>query len=399
MHKPLFEIADVLKQGFAEHEKTFGPLQPDHYKVVNAITACRSAALGGHIDRCDHCNHERISYNSCRNRHCPKCQALARANWVEQRMDDLLPVPYFHIVFTIPQQLNPFALRNKKTFYTIFFRAVSETLQTFAKNPKYLGGEIGFFTILHTWGQNLLDHPHIHCVVPGGAMVHGNRWRHCRKGFIFPVKALAALFKGKMLDYFKQAVADHSIELHGSLEKYKLSETFSALLNTLYEISWVVYCKPPFAGPQAVLKYLGQYTHRIAISNRRIVAMNDKTVSFVWKDYAAGNKQKTMTLAIGEFIRRFLLHVVPNGFVRIRHYGFLSNRAKKDKLKLCSKILGNKPATEKPEEKDTSRHWYDIFIRLTGKDPTLCPVCANGHMKTYREIPRGFLPLENAMAA
>ena len=313
MNKPLFEIADVLKIGFARYEQTHHPLPPDQYKVVNAITACRTAVLGGHIDRCDHCSHERISYNSSRNRHCPKCQALARAQWVEQRMSDLLPVPYFHVVFTLPNQLNAFALRNKKAFYTLFFQAVSETLQTFAQDPKHLGAEIGFFTILHTWGQNLLDHPHIHCVLPGGGLINGSKWKSCKTNFIFPVKAMAALFKGKMVDYFKTAVENGVIECFGTLEPFKDKVTFKTLIDTLYKTDWVVYAKPPFAGPQAVLKYLGRYTHRVEIGNSRIVALSDKTVSFLWKDYADGNKQKTMTLSIVEFIRRFLLHVIPKG--------------------------------------------------------------------------------------
>jgi hypothetical protein len=219
MNKPPLEIADVLREGFSDYNETYGPLQPDQYKVANAIMACRTAALGGHIDKCDQCSHERISYNSCRNRHCPKCQALARAQWVELRMRDLLPVPYFHAVFTLPAQLNAFALRNKKVFYGIFFEAVSETLQTFAHDQKYLGGEIGVISILHTWGQNLLDHPHIHCVVPGGGLVGNSRWKHCGKGFLFPAKAMSALFKGKMLDYFKTAVENHEIELSGSLQQ------------------------------------------------------------------------------------------------------------------------------------------------------------------------------------
>lgn len=396
MSKPLFEIADVLKTGFARYNQAYSPLPPDQYKVANALTACRTAVLGGHIDRCDHCTHERISYNSCRNRHCPKCQALARAQWVEQRTSDLLPVPYFHVVFTLPNQLNVFALRNKKAFYALFFQAVSETLQAFAHDPKHLGAKIGFFTILHTWGQNLLDHPHIHCVVPGGGLIDDTRWKPCKNGFIFPVKPLAALFKGKMLDYFKTAVENSDIECFGTLERFKDKTTFRSLIDTLYKTNWVVYAKPPFAGPQSVLKYLGRYTHRVAIGNSRIVALSDKTVSFTWKDYADGNKQKTMTLAIEEFIRRFLLHVIPKGFVRIRHYGFLSNHSKKESISRCMKALGKDPL---PREEKPSRCWQDMAIRLTGKDPTICPVCNQGHMKTYREIPRSAPPLAHEAAA
>jgi hypothetical protein len=396
MNKPLFEIADVLETGFTRYNQAYSPLPPDQYKVVNALTACRTSILGGHIDRCNHCAHERISYNSCRNRHCPKCQALARAQWVERRMSDLLPVPYFHVVFTLPNQLNAFALRNRKAFYTLFFQAVSETLLSFAHDPKHLGAEIGFFTILHTWGQNLLDHPHIHCVVPGGGLIDGTRWKSCKNGFIFPVKALAALFKGKMLDYFKTAVESGDIECFGTLEPLKDKTMFKTLIDTLYKTDWVVYAKPPFAGPQAVLKYLGRYTHRVAIGNSRIVALSDRTVSFTWKDYADGNKQKTMTLSIVEFIRRFLLHVIPKGLVRIRHYGFLSNRSKKESFARCMKALGKNPVVR---EEKPSRSWRDRAIRLTGKDPTICPVCNQGHMKTYREIPRSSPPFAHDVAA
>ncbi len=399
MNRPSLEIADILREGFAGYNEAYGPLQPDQYKVANAIMACRTAALGGHIDKCDQCSHERISYNSCRNRHCPKCQALARAQWVELRMRDLLPVPYFHAVFTLPAQLNAFALRNKKAFYTIFFEAVSETLQTFAKDPKYLGGEIGVISILHTWGQNLLDHPHIHCVVPGGGLVGNGRWKHCGKGFLFPVKAMSALFKGKMLDYFKTAVENQEMELSGSLQQYANPSTFSDLLTTLYKAQWIVYIKPPFAGPKAVLKYLGRYTHRVAISNSRLISMTDISTTFRWKDYADNNRQKAMTLSRVEFIRRFLLHVIPSGFVRIRHYGFLSNRSRKEKLTQCMKILGVKPPDHSAEQAPESRHWYDIMKQLTGKDPTICPVCGKGHMKTYKEIARNPVPFEGCEAA
>jgi len=399
MNKPPLEIADVLREGFSDYNETYGPLQPDQYKVANAIMACRTAALGGHIDKCDQCSHERISYNSCRNRHCPKCQALARAQWVELRMRDLLPVPYFHAVFTLPAQLNAFALRNKKVFYGIFFEAVSETLQTFAHDQKYLGGEIGVISILHTWGQNLLDHPHIHCVVPGGGLIGNSRWQHCGKGFLFPVKAMSAVFKGKMLDYFKTAVENHEIELSGSLQQYASYVAFSDLLTALYKTQWIVYVKPPFAGPKAVLKYLGRYTHRVAISNNRLTSLTDSGIAFRWKDYADHNRQKIMTLSLTEFIRRFLLHVIPGGFVRIRYYGFLSNRCRKEKLKQCMKNLGVKPPEDTVAQVPQSRHWYDIVKWLTGKDPTICPVCGKGHMRTYREIARSPVPLERWEAA
>jgi hypothetical protein len=393
MNKPILEVADVFRIGFADYNSAFGPLQPDHYKAADAIMACRTSLLGGHIDRCDHCNHERISYNSCRNRHCPKCQALLRAQWVEHRISDLLPVHYFHVVFTIPEHLNAFALRNKKAFYSIFFQAVSETLQAFAHDEKYLGGEIAFFAVLHTWGQNLMDHPHIHCVIPGGALMENGCWKHCPKNFLFPIKPLSVLFKGKLLDYFKKAIETGDIELCGNLQQYKNLPVLQALIDTLYKTQWIVYVKPPFAGPKAVIKYLGRYTHRIAISNNRLVSMDEKNVAFKWKDYADGNRQKIMPLTIVEFIRRFMLHVIPTGFVRIRHYGFLSNRSRKVKLLECRKALGVKPVEQENSNEKQSRHWYDLVIQLTGVDPMICPVCKIGHMKKYKEIPALSLPL------
>jgi hypothetical protein len=392
MNKPLFEVADIFHKGFGLYEKVFGPLQPDQYKVANALMACRTFILGGHIDRCDHCNHERIAYNSCRNRHCPKCQALQRAKWVEARTRELLPVPYFHVVFTLPQELNAFALRNKEPFYSIFFQAVSETLATFGQDAKYLGAQIGFIAILHTWGQTLIDHPHIHCVVPGGGLVGNNKWKHLKKDFLFPIKPLSALFKGKMLAYFKSALIDKTIMLHGTLKQYENPQELKTLFDCLYEAQWIVYAKPPFAGPKAVFKYLSRYTHRIAISNNRILSVTDDSVTFSWKDYADGNKRKNMTLPITEFIRRFMLHVVPTGFVRIRHFGFLSNRCRKAKLHQCLYLLGVLPQLDARIEPEANDKNHDAGMALTETDSTLCPVCKKGHMKTIREIPRGASP-------
>jgi hypothetical protein len=392
MNKPLFEIADIFRKGFGQYQQAFGPLPPDQYKVANAIMACRTSALGGHIDKCDHCSHERISYNSCRNRHCPKCQALQRAKWVDSRTRELLPVPYFHVVFTLPQELNAFALRNKESFYSIFFQAASETLTTFGLDPKYLGAQIGFIAILHTWGQSLIDHPHIHCVVPGGGLIGNEKWKHLKKDFLFPIKPLSALFKGKMLDYFKAGLRNKSIELHGTLQKFENPEALKKLFDSLYEAQWIVYAKPPFAGPKAVFKYLGRYTHRIAISNNRIISVTDDSVTFSWKDYADNNKQKNMTLSIIEFIRRFLLHVIPTGFVRIRHFGFLSNRNRKSKLHQCLYLLGELPQLDERMEQKTTEKGHEAGTTATQTEPSLCPVCKKGHMKPLREIPRGAAP-------
>ncbi len=398
MSKPHFEIADVLKEGFARYNEAFGPLQPDQYKVANAIMACRTSALGGHIDKCDHCSHERISYNSCRNRHCPKCQAMLRAKWVDSRTRELLPVPYFHVVFTLPQELNAFALRNKETFYSLFFQAVSESLTTLGQDAKYLGAQIGFIAILHTWGQTLIDHPHIHCLVPGGGIIGHKKWKHLKKDFLFPIKPLSALFKGKMLDYFTKAVGDKTIKLHGTLQQYENPAALKKLIDSMYQSQWIVYAKPPFAGPTAVFKYLGRYTHRIAISNNRIVSITDESVTFSWKDYADGNKRKNMTLPITEFIRRFLLHVIPTGFVRIRHYGFLSNRDRKVRLHQCLYLLGVLPQLDARIETEAAEKRHDFGMDLTQINSRLCPLCKKGLMKTIREIPRGAPPPTDQIA-
>jgi hypothetical protein len=378
-------VADIFRDGFPAYVQVHGPLPGEHYKAADAIRGCRTARMGGHVYACDACGHEHITYNSCRNRHCPQCQALARAHWVQKRMEELLPVPYFHVVFTIPAELNPFALRNKRAVYAILFHAVSETLLELARNKKHLGASIGFIAVLHTWGQNLMDHPHVHCVVPGGGIKNG-AWVHGKGGFLFPVQVMGALFRGKFMAYFKKAVADRTIGFHGALAAYQNQGAYQNLLDALYATDWIVYAKPPFAGPQAVLKYLGSYTHRIAISNRRIRALEEGRVSFSWRSYADGNAVKTMTLTVPEFIRRFFLHVLPTGFRRIRYYGFLGNRARKTMLPLCRQALGAPaPETGKNEPPQT---WVELCIQLTGTDPTICPICKTGRLKPAREISR-----------
>jgi hypothetical protein len=296
------------------------------------------------------------------------------------------------VVFTLPQEFNAFALRNKESFYSIFFQAVSETLTTLGLDKKYLGAQIGFIAILHTWGQNLMDHPHIHCVVPGGGLVGNEKWKHLKMDFLFPIKPLSALFKGKMLDFFKAGLQNGSIEFHGSLQQYENPDALKKLIDSLYDAQWIVYAKPPFAGPKAVFKYLGRYTHRIAISNNRIVSMTDEYVTFSWKDYADGNNRKNMTLPIIEFIRRFLLHVIPTGFVRIRHFGFLSNRNRKSKLHQCLYLLGELPQLDARMEQETTEKGHEAGIIAMQAESSLCPVCKKGHMKPFREIPRGAAP-------
>ena len=358
--------------------RTYGPSYRETHKLplnqlrtMHAIEVCRTAELGGHTDECEECGHVKISYNSCRNRHCPKCQFLKKEKWIEARGKELLPIQYFHVVFTLPQELNPLALRNRELIYTILFKAASETLADCAR--KRLGVQIGSTGILHTWGQNLMDHPHVHCIVTGGGLSHG-KWISSKRRFLFPVKVLSPLFKGKFLDFFKKAY--EADELHG------VGEDFTTFLSGLYAKDWVVYCKPPFNGPETVLKYLGRYTHRVAITNHRILRLEDGLVSFSRKDYADGNKHKIMTLDAFEFIRRFLLHVLPDGFVKIRHFGFLSNRHRNECLEACRMLLGVK----KPEPA-SSETWQESLVRITGIDVTRCPLC-QGPMRR-KELGRG----------
>jgi hypothetical protein len=386
MEQQPIELADVFRAGFTEYCSQTPVLPLEHWKAANAIMSCHTSALGGHVFQCGHCGHEQITYNSCRNRHCPSCQAGARIEWVEKRMEELLPVPYFHVVFTLPAELNPFALRNKASMYNILFRAASETLRALAEREKYLGAEIGFIAVLHTWGQNLMDHPHLHCVVPAGGLSDGREeWvKTPDKDFLFPVKVVSKLFRGKFLDLFRKAIGNREILFHGALRQFEDDpESFRRLVDSLYKTEWVVYLKEPFASPQAVLKYLGRYTHRIAISNRRITGLTEETVSFKWKDYADGNKEKVMTLSRVEFIRRFLMHVLPTGFVRIRYFGFMGQAVRKERLRLCRALL------DVPEPQNEEKKEEVIIEGLPVKERSwVCPVCKTGHLALYLEIPR-----------
>lgn len=388
------ELADVFRAGFAGYCLQAKALPLEHYKVADAITRCHTASLGGHAYQCGHCGHEINTYNSCRNRHCPSCQAAARASWVENRIEELLPVPYFHVVFTVPAQLNQFALRNKQVFYNILFKAAAETLHTLAARAKYLDAAIGFIAVLHTWGQNLMDHPHLHCVVPaGGLSADRLQWKRTPNSeFLFPVAVVSRLFRGKFLDLFRKAVTDNEIFFHGVLQQYEVdSKAYRRLIDSLYKTGWVVYAKAPFAGPEAVLKYLGRYTHRIAISNSRLTELSEESVSFKWKDYADNDREKVMALSHGEFIRRFLLHVLPTGFVRIRYFGFLGQAVKKERLQLCRELLGMLPQKTREEKSKTPT----IEEKRTGEAPGRvlqwqCPVCKTGYFTLYREIPRPY---------
>jgi len=341
-------------------------------KVMRAIESCRTAALGGHVDACDTCEFTRISYNSCRNRHCPKCQTLNKERWIEARKDDLLNVGYFHVVFTLPDLLNPVAYQNQQIVYDLLFKAAAETLSELSADEKYLGAKIGFTSILHTWGQNLMHHPHLHCIVPGGGLNASDQWVQSRKKFFIPVKVLSRKFRGKFLAYLKQA----NLQFYGSIADLQDQEKFNEFMSSLYHKEWVVYCKPPFKNAGCVVEYLGRYTHRVAISNNRIMNLEDGMVTFKWRDYKDSNKQKEMKVTADEFIRRFLIHVLPSGFTRIRHYGLLSPRNKATKLKLCKKLTKT-PMTDLPKIKLSA---LDFMRKLTGKDVTLCPSCGVGHL-------------------
>lgn len=370
-------IADILRTGFNDYLKQYGKQPKEYYKVVNAITACKTAQLGGHILKCDDCGHEHISYNSCRNRHCPTCQGRNRAEWVEKRIEELLPVQYFHVVFTIPQELNPFAIRNKKVVYNILFKAASETISELAKDKKWINADIGFTTVLHTWGQQLMEHPHLHCIVPGGGLVKGKKkWKHCRDKFLFPIDVMKKLFRGKFMSFFKEALKKEDITLCGFLEKYKNKAKLKELIDTMYSKTWCIYAKAPFAGPEAVIKYLGNYTHRIAISNRRIVKIENGKVTFTYKDRSDNNKQKFLTLVITEFIRRFLMHILPHRFTRIRYYGIFCCRTKNEKLKICRDLLIGK--TEENIDKGIKQ--------IVSIDFTRCPICKKGHLIIHKDI-------------
>jgi predicted Zn-ribbon and HTH transcriptional regulator len=355
MPRPPVEVADIIRaagESFFEDSRKW--LTWLHLKVVNAILRCRTAALGGHMDACSKCGHEAVSYNSCRNRHCPKCQANARDRWLAAREKELLPTRYVHVVFTLPRQLSLLALQNKREIYALLFRASAETLLEVARDPKCLGAEIGFFSVLHTWNQKLQHHPHTHCVVPaGGLSPDHSRWIESQQKFFLPVNVLKEVFRGKFVDGLKNLHAEHKLCFHGTLAALQNPKAFAAWLRPLFRSKWVVYSKRPFGGAQHALRYLGQYTHRVAISNHRLVALTDGMVIFRWRDSAHKNKKRLMTLPVGEFLRRFLLHVLPPGFVRIRHFGFLAHRRRRASLPLCLQLLaesGRIPNEAKSEE-------------------------------------------------
>ena len=370
------EVADIFRAHGPGYREAHGhEMPPRHLRAMRAIELCRTAELGGHVEECDQCGAVRVSYNSCRNRHCPKCQCLDKERWLEARKKDLLPTQYFHLVFTIPESLRPLALRNQNVLYPILFRAASETLKELAADPKYLGAEVGFITILHTWSQTLIDHPHLHCIVTGGGLSpDGKKWIPCKKDFFIPVKVISRLFRGKFLAYLKEAKEKGKLAFPGNIAHLKKDHSFKAMLDDLYDQEWVVYCKPPFSSAETVMDYLGRYTHRVAISNDRLIRMQEDQITFRYRNRNDNNVLKSMTLDAFEFIRRFLLHILPDGFMKIRYYGILSHRNRKRKLALCKKLLG---VDHKEHEKES---WQDLLTRITGIDPRICPCCGKGKM-------------------
>jgi hypothetical protein len=390
MDRPKLEVADVFRRyGEAYREQHGASMSTGQRRVMTAIEVCRTAALGGHLERCDDCGHERNAYNSCADRHCPKCQSLARARWIEDRKAELLDVPYFHVVFTVPEEIAAIALQNKQIVYGILFRTTAETLRTIAADPKHLGAEIGFFAVLHSWGQNLLFHPHLHCVVPGGGpSPDGDRWVSCRPDFFLPVRVLSALFRRLFLESLEKAFQSGKLRFFGTLEPLRDRSAFTRQLALLKDRDWVVYSKPPFAGPEKVLDYVGRYTHRVAISNNRLLDIENDQVRFQWKDYRQGDQLKTMTLSAEEFIRRFLLHVLPTGFRRIRYYGFLGNRHRQQKLALCRRLLGMPVAAHAIAEATPEKDYLDRYEDLTDRSLRQCPQCRQGKMVVIRILPR-----------
>jgi hypothetical protein len=388
MRRPAFELAGIFRQ-YGEGYRQAHPLPLQQLRVMRAIEVCRTAALGGHVEQCSQCDFTRNSYNSCRNRHCPKCQNTQRAKWLESRKADLLPVEYFHVVFTVPEEIARIAFHNPEAVYGILFRAASETLLTIARDPQHLGAEIGFFAILHTWGQNLGHHPHLHCVIPGGGLSPDyERWIGCRPGFFLPVRVLSRLFRRLFLEALEQAFTNGELSF-GEMDSLNDAASFAKHLTPLRQKEWVVYSKPPFGGPAQVLEYLGRYTHRVAISNERLLDAGYGEVTFQWKDYRHHDKQKSrvMTLAASEFIRRFLIHTLPAGFQRIRHFGFLANRHRKEKLALCRRLLSDPIAELLPGAAQCL-----LVEALTGPKAALCPECGLGTMLRIQTLPAYLWP-------
>ncbi len=395
MARPTLEVAEIFRRFGDRFRLEAGALSLAQRRVMTAIERCRTAALGGHVEQCDRCHYTRVWYNSCRNRHCPKCQSLARAHWIERRNAEILNCPYFHVIFTVPETIAAIAYLNKAVVYGILFRAAATTLRTIAGDPKHLGAEIGFFAVLHTWGQQLQHHPHVHCVVTGGGLSRGStRWIACRPGFFLPVRILSRLFRRLFLQYLQDAFDAGRLRFVGALDSLSDTTAFARHLAPARTTEWVVYAKRPFAGPRQVLDYVGRYTHRVAISNNRLVDITTDQVRFQWRDYRAESEPKTMTLAATEFIRRFLLHVLPAGFQRIRYYGLLGNRHRSGKLARCRQLLGITPPPAAAASAPTTAapDYRDRVEALTGLSLRVCPICHAGGMVAVVDFPAWSVP-------
>jgi predicted Zn-ribbon and HTH transcriptional regulator len=386
-NNPKFEVADIFRlygEGFRQNNK----LSNAQLKVMRHIEICRTAELGGHVEQCSDCGFERISYNSCRDRHCPKCQTLAKEKWLNDRKAELLPCGYFHMVFTLPHVLNPVVLCNKKVALGILFTAVNQTLQSFARDPQWrLEGQLGFILVLHSWSQTLMDHFHLHCLIPGGALSFTKEnWKPANESFLFRIQSLAKEFKKRYLALLQTSYTKNELIFPGNTAQYESREAFDLLIQSASKSKWIAYAKRPFAGPEQVLGYLGRYTHRIAISNHRIQSIDNGKVVFTYRDRANDNELKTMTVSANEFIRRFLLHVLPEGFMKIRYFGFLSNRNKGEAIQLIRSLIDSE--TEWPER--VTETVIEMLFRLTGEDITCCPECKKGKMRTIQRLPGSF---------
>ncbi|WP_163338003.1 IS91 family transposase [Desulfopila sp. IMCC35008] len=377
------ELADI----FARYGKRFWEeniITAQQFKVMKRIEICCTAALGGHIEACDHCGHTQNAYNSCRDRHCPKCQTLVKEKWLNNRKAELLPCSYFHNVFTLPHELNPFIMINKKIMLGMLFSAVKETLQAFSRDPQWrLEGQLGFISVLHTWNQKLMDHYHLQCIIPAGALSYDRKkWIGARTKYLFKVQSLAKEFQRRYLNKLEKAYRKNSLSFYGKTEMYSNEKHFLKLLAALWDKQWITYAKQPFGGPEQVLEYLGRYTHRVAITNNRIVAIDDGRIRFRYRDRSDENKEKELTLSAEEFIRRFLLHVLPNGFTKIRYYGFLAHANKKTCIKLIRTLIGATTVYEKTLVENVQ----EMMLRLTGIDICCCPQCDKGKMVYFRPI-------------
>ena len=384
------EIGHLLRTFGAEFRDSHrGRLSRQQLRTMRAIEICRTAELGGHLYRCDQCGDEVVLPNSCRNRHCPKCQRLDQARWLAKRHEELLPTSYFHVVFTLPSELAPIALANQKLIYDLLFRSASHALQCAAADAKLLGAKLGFVAILHTWGQTLTLHPHVHCIVTGGGLATEGkeRWMAARKGYLLPIQILSKLYRGKFLDELRQAFRNGDLRFTESVRDLVRPEAWDRLIDGLYRKGWIVYCKPPFAGPEKTLDYLARYTHRIAISNRRLLRLRGRQVTFSWRDNAQGGRRREMTIPVDGLIRRFLLHVLPPRFVRIRYYGLLAHRDRRQRLQRCRTLLAD--GTESGEAAPPQpTDWPSVLLRLTGSDPLKCPRCPHGRLARIGPVER-----------